>query len=551
MRAFAEADGPPDWFNQHYGAEPPPDDETRQQRADDEPPLDDIYRDDEGGFDEPLDILGNAEIAGYPELSLDCLPKPIYRYAMAEGKRLNADPVPIAIHCLAAVSVAASDDWGLKAKQHDFWTQQARLWTCCVKPPGARGTDMLATAFWPIQKREADLRRDFQREHAAWQERMTGLKGKELAEAAKADPEPRQKRLLTNDATVEALSELLRGKDEAAKIGYYADELATFLDFGRYKSGKGGGGSRAFMLQAFDGGPQQIDRILRGSVFVANWSVAIAGNIQPRKLAELGTELASDGLFQRFIVVHAKESELYDDDDQPTDQAARAAYSDLITKLFDLRPPKGAHDKAAVCYLDEAGRAVRRQLMRLVQRLQHDASLPDLIREAASKWSGLFSRLCLIFHLVEVADRTARGETPADHELVRVPAATAEKAAALIREVVLPNLFRLGFETLPDGKEQANARWIAEHILTHRSEHLTARDIGRAFRKLRGKPQEIAGCMEILTHAGWATQTEARADGVRWKINPKVHVQFAAAAKAERARRDAVKALIRQKVREL
>lgn len=75
------------------------------------------------------------------------------------------------------------------------------------------------------------------------------------------------------------MSQILEGENEAAKVGYFADELATFLDFGRYKSGKGSGGSRAAMLQAFDGGPQQIDRIIRGSVFVANWSAVVAGNI--------------------------------------------------------------------------------------------------------------------------------------------------------------------------------------------------------------------------------------------------------------------------------
>jgi hypothetical protein len=125
--------------------------------------------------------------------------------------------------------------------------------------------------------------------------------------------------------------------------------------------------------------------------------------------------------------------------------------------------------------------------MQLVQRLQHDRTLPDIVREAASKWSGLFARLTLIFRLVEVAERQIAGEVLEQRDIVGIRSETAMKAATLIRKVVLPNLLRLGFETLPDGKEQANARWIAEHILANKLPHITARDVGRAFRPLRGQ----------------------------------------------------------------
>ena len=545
---------PPDWVLEG----PPLDGEApHSARPDDSGPetvLDEIDRDYEeqsGGFGDPLDILGNAEVTGSPRLTPDCVPAVVYNYAMAEGDRLIADPVPIAMHCLAACSLAISDAWRIKPKQHDRWTQQARLWVCNIKPPGARGTDMLRAAFWPIEAREARLRQEFQREMAAWKEQTEGMKPKEIEEHKRANPEPKQKRLVTNDATVEALSQLLEGDDSNAKIGYCADELATFLDFGRYKNGKSGGGGRAAILQAYDGGPQQIDRVMRGSVFVANWSVVAAGNIQPRKLEEMGAELASDGLFQRFVVVHSREAELYEDDDQPTDQAAGAAYSDVIERLMDMAPPAGADDRIPPCLLGEDGRAVRQGVMRLVQRLQHDRSMPDVIREAASKWSGLFARLTLIFHLIDCAHRLTGGEKLADRDLIQIKTESAEQAATMIRTIVLPNLLRLGFETLPDGKEQASARWIAEHILARKLAHVTAREIGRACRQLRGKQQSIALSMEILNDAGWTAQTEARADGIRWKINPAVHQKFAAAAEAEKQRRLAVRELIKRKVSEL
>ena len=561
----AYEDGPDFDFDDIYGRDPRNPENGGDGAPDPDPddpgPQPDDIRDDDfddpytgasgGGWAEPLDLLGNAEMSGHPEITPECLPRVLYNHAKAEGERMLADPAAIGLHCIGAASLVISDMWRIKPKQHDpRFLPQARVWTCVIKPPGARGTDMLRAAYKPVEQIAADHRHEYKREHAAWLESLEVLKGDDLKKAKKN--EPRQKRLLTSDATVEALSELLKDKGKYGKIGYYADELTTFFDFGRYKSGKGGGGARAAMLQAFDGGGQQIDRVMRGSVYVENWSVQAAGNIQPRKLQEMGIELASDGLFQRFMVVHAKPTPLYVDDDRPINPQPYAIYRDVLKSLYKLHAPKNAEGERAPCYLDADGRAVRQRLMQLVQRLQHDQTLPELIRETASKWSGLFPRLTLIFHLVDVAERVVNGETLlTDAELLYVPAATAEKAAAFIRRVLLPNLFRLGFESLPDGDGLSHARWIAGHILTHKLDHITARDIGRACRQLRGKPLEIAAAMDVLDHADWTAPDAARTDSMRWTINPSVHTRFAAAAEAERAERAKVRDLIRRQVSDL
>jgi hypothetical protein len=52
-------------------------------------------------------------------------------------------------------------------------------------------------------------------------------------------------------------------------------------------------------LQAYDGGPYTIDRVVRGETFIPNLSISLIGGIQPARLAELHG-LTSDGLLQRF-----------------------------------------------------------------------------------------------------------------------------------------------------------------------------------------------------------------------------------------------------------
>src|SRR5215831_4707214 len=65
-------------------------------------------------------------------------------------------------------------------------------------------------------------------------------------------------------------------------------------------SNSAGRSDRGFWLQAYDGGPHNVDRIKRGEIFIENLSVSLLGCIQPERLAEM-QGLTSDGLLQRFL----------------------------------------------------------------------------------------------------------------------------------------------------------------------------------------------------------------------------------------------------------
>ena len=323
---------------------------------------------DASTWPEPLDIIGAPELVGWPEITADCLPDPLLRYVTAEAERLNVDPVPLAGHVLAACSASISDAWRVKPKQYDHWTQQARLWVCVVKDVGQRGTEMIRSAFWPVKERDANAYKQWKREHAAWSARQAKRKKNDSADD---DPEPRLRRFTTSDATIEAASQILAdASDPHAKLTIIAGELTSFLgSFGRYTPN--GAAARAQWLESFDGGPQRIDRIKRGHIYVPNWSLVNAGNIQPRRLAG---------------------------------------------------------------------------------------------------------------------------------------------------------------------------------ILAHRAEYITASEIGRAYRPLRGKPAGIGEAMAVLNDAGWTRPVESRHDGARWAINPAAYKVFAAAAAAERDRRAQVRQAIKTQV---
>ena len=136
--------------------------------------------------------------------------------------------------------------------------------------------------------------------------------------------------------------------------------------------------------------------------------------------------------------------------------------------------------------------------------------------------------------------------------MFRVTGPTVIRAANYMRQILLPNLFRLGFQTMPEENCGTSARWVASYVLAHKKTSITLREIGRVYRDLRGKEQEIQNIMSYLCDAGWAqAEKQKRHDSFVWAINPAVHTLFAERAEAEKDRREKVRELIRQKVTDL
>ncbi|MBV8869393.1 MAG: hypothetical protein JOY65_08255, partial [Acetobacteraceae bacterium] len=156
-------------------------------------------------------------------------------------------------------------------------------------------------------------------------------------------------------------------------------------------------------------------------------------------------------------------------------------------------------------------------------------------------------RLCLVYHLVEVVDRAAGG-TPDPLSPHEVPEAVAEKAAAMMCQIILPHWQRA--ERVMFNTEQAgHARWVAGYILSRGLGHIDEREVLRAYRAL-GTPEksrERREVLDALTRMDWLELKDP--DGSsrrtpRWRVNPRVHALFAERAARERRRREAEKARI-------
>ena len=456
---------------------------------------------------EPVDFLTNRE-HGAPQLQERQVPASLWAFAHDTSARMGVDPTSVAMSALVSCASVTSDEWRIQPKRHDTaWTEQARLWGAIVGPPSILKTPVIAACTKPIERLDAAARdrhreemREYKIKRAAWN----------LA-ADKDIPEPRQPKLaryMVEGTTIEALSEVLRNDDEAHqyapahKVLSRHDEMAEFIaNLDRYRTGGRGGGDRGAYLRLYNGGRYVIDRIGRGSFAIPNWSACLLGGIQPEPIQRIAKSCEDDGLLQRFM--YCVPGTCPPGLDRKPDPHACHRYAALFPVLAALHPSRSVGgDSPAAVVLHEKAHQHRENIDALGRAME---ALPDTsprLRAAFGKWPGMFARLCLIFHLINIADARQMGATPPVLDVV--PENIARQVAHFMHDILLPHLLRaeaVMFSTA----QTTHAQWIAGHILAHGLDRITTRDVVRAYRALSSPEDkdELAAVMASLVSVAW------------------------------------------------
>jgi hypothetical protein len=169
---------------------------------------------------------------------------------------------------------------------------------------------------------------------------------------------------------------------------------------------------------------------------------------------------------------------------------------------------------------------------------------PAALKGHLAKWEAIFARLLLTLHAVETvsAQDGIVGLAPEVH------GDTARKARDLMLKFFLPHGVRFYGEFLRDQDATiTDAAWIGGHILARKLDRITMSAIKEAYRALETDEGAIMRAMEHLQRARWVEEpTHPRAASTQWAVNPRVHVLYAERAKAEAARREAVREKIAQ-----
>ncbi len=152
--------------------------------------------------------------------------------------------------------------------------------------------------------------------------------------------QPKEKRYLTTDSTIEKLGEICRDNKQLLVM---RDELVGWFN-SLCKSGREE--DRTFYLQGWNGDSKYtFDRIGRGKIVIKNLCLSVFGTIQPDVIDQFihGKKAFEDGLIQRFqMMVYPDQLEDFKNIDRAPDIIAEQKPKRVFTGLSGLTPRKDA-----------------------------------------------------------------------------------------------------------------------------------------------------------------------------------------------------------------
>lgn len=465
---------------------------------------------------DPYNLFGGFKL---PEMNMELIPKAIANYAIDQGELIGADPATLVIFSLGVVASCITDKLQIQPKKYDYgWKESARIWSAVIGDPSIKKSPLLKKAVSPLWKIEKEWRESNKAKLSAWIEKTEKAKN----EGAELPARPLEKRLIIEDATIEKMGEILSNA-EPRGILVVRDELSGWL--GGMDAYKGGSKDKPAWLESYNGGAKIFDRISRGETFVENWSASIIGGIQPSVIHAYARATEHDGLLQRFILFYAKPAR--QGVDRIPNKKAKEAYYSLISHLAGLN---GSDNPVT---LSDGARAIREEFERKIDRIAQNHQSQH-IKATLGKWSGLYVRLLLIWHCVEMKDKSLYPTAE------QVEAETAKKVARFLWENILPHTLKFYGDIDP---LEDKATELANLILAREWKRFTVkRDFNQYWKASRAMKQwEIQATLDRLEGFNWITPDNRTLNingtATAYIVNERVHELYNEQKQREQARR--------------
>ncbi|WP_185067046.1 DUF3987 domain-containing protein [Vibrio ponticus] len=365
-----------------------------------------------------------APLSSVLPLSEDMLPKDMYEYAKV--KALNLDNAPIefvAIPLLISYAATLGTSHVIKPKAKDLdWKETAVLWGGLIAPPSAKKSPCLSLGTKPTKKVQEHLTKEHNKAlketkvktkliekkaktledeaHEAFElgnEELANQKLTESEELRSQIIKPVERKIVINDATIEAIGVRLSGTKDG--ILMLRDELSGLLvDFKDERSA-----SRPFYLEAYNGNHEFItERISREQVYIPRLAVWVCGGIQPDKLMPFLYARKhngdNDGFLERMQLLVMPDVEKPKYVDNPTE----------LEEVFLVENVNDAFLRAATIGFDENGNSRIVSFSESAQEIwaawvqtQHEQIMEEAkdMQPVFGKHIGLCARLALVYHM--------------------------------------------------------------------------------------------------------------------------------------------------------
>lgn len=379
-------------------------------------------------------------LPGVPPFDPVLLPQSVRAWCVDAADGLQCPVDFVAIPAMVAMAGALGRSIGIRMKQNDHWIERPVLWGAVIGRPSSGKSPALAPARRMLERLVRDERTIFDNEMREYEARaMVADAGKTNAkkaiqaalkqgdkgaaqEAAKAahfnEEAPTEPRIVTNDATVEKIGELLNENPRGLVL--IRDELSGWL---ASMDREGRESDRSFWLECWNGtGEYTTDRITRGTIRVEATCVSVLGGMQPGKLAEyvrgaVRGGFADDGLIQRFqLAAYPDLPPGWHYVDRAPDHEAEAGAWDTFKRLRHLNPAGiGAEsapwaDVPFIGFNDEAQGLLIEWITAMMQRLRAGDE-PPWMESHLAKFAALAGRLALILHLADGYAGAVAGDT--------------------------------------------------------------------------------------------------------------------------------------------
>jgi hypothetical protein len=285
---------------------------------------------------------------------LEVLPALVAAFAMHLAASIGCpvDYVALALLVVAAAAIGNTRTLYLGGN----WFESARIYGGIIGHPGAAKTPAQGAAVRPVYRLQQLLDLAYERimlryeEQQAEYEAAVKARGRSRGKSHEQDyaddeagarPEkpvkPRPVRLITVDATVEALAPIL--KQNPRGLLMHRDELSGWVrTMNMYRGGKGG--DRQFYLSAWSGQDVVVDRKSEGtrSIFISHPFLCILGSIQPDMLAELADARGrQDGFIDRILFAYPDTSAGQPWPDRPIPRKVIGSWSKVLRRLYRMK----------------------------------------------------------------------------------------------------------------------------------------------------------------------------------------------------------------------
>jgi hypothetical protein len=458
-----------------------------------------------------------------PRLPLELFPIELAGATEDAAERIRCPVDYIAWSALVSLAGLIGRNAGIRPRLHDDWTERPVLWLVSIGPPSWLKSPGIDYGTRPLRRQQQRDREAYARALADWKDEVAQIReDNPKAKPSDLPPEPKMRRSITTDSTVEKLSDLLE-PEVSRGLTVFRDELAGLVyDLNKYRNGS----DRQFYLQAYSGGLYVVDRVMRGSKYIEDLLLNIVGGIQPEVARDIFTTGPDDGLGARFTAIWPSGPPAWETVDRLPSKAARDALDAVCDRLADadwqeLLLIDDFKPQPYCQFSEEARDLFARWESELMGGLQA-GEYTDRHEGRAGKYRGLAARLALVFHLTSWA--AGRVVDPR-----YVPASTIRQVLDVMDTYVLP-MERRVFSEYAVTPAATGGRRIARWLKGERRESFRVREIRRHHWAGLTEEQDVLAALDWLTTARWVR--EAARDKhrlgrppVSFIVNPLIYVK--------------------------